>query len=164
MLLRAAKLQLLRELLPVDEEIGHISQGWGGSGGARRPEGCKAMGQWDMFGNCQRTQFILMPSSVAFRESSCFLIFSCCHLVTKLCPTLATPWIVAHQAPLSTEFPTQEYLSELPFPSPGDLLDHLGMILGWSSWDHLPSLLDCRWILYHWATWEAQVAGKGNIS
>ena len=34
-----------------------------------------------------------------------------------------TPWTVAHQAPLSMEFSRQEYWSELPFPSPGDLSD-----------------------------------------
>ena len=34
----------------------------------------------------------------------------------------ASPWTVAHQAPLSTGFPRQEYWSGLPFPSPGDLL------------------------------------------
>ena len=33
----------------------------------------------------------------------------------------ATPWTVAHQAPLSMVFPRQEHWSELPFPSPGDL-------------------------------------------
>ena len=32
-----------------------------------------------------------------------------------------TPCTVAHQAPLSMEFSRQEYWSELPFPSPGDL-------------------------------------------
>ena len=32
-----------------------------------------------------------------------------------------TPWTVAHQAPLSTGFPRQEYWSGLPFPSPRDL-------------------------------------------
>ena len=31
------------------------------------------------------------------------------------------PWTVAHQAPLCMEFSRQEYLSGLPFPSPGDL-------------------------------------------
>ena len=35
----------------------------------------------------------------------------------------ATSWIVAHQAPLSMGFSRQEYWSELPFPSPGDLPD-----------------------------------------
>ena len=41
--------------------------------------------------------------------------------VTQLCPTLVTPWTVACQAPLSMEFPRQEYWSGLPFPSPGHL-------------------------------------------
>ena len=35
----------------------------------------------------------------------------------------ATPGTVAHQVPLSTGFPRQEYWSGLPFPSPGDLLN-----------------------------------------
>ena len=35
----------------------------------------------------------------------------------------ATPWTVAHQAPLSTGFPRQQYWSGLPFPTPGDLPD-----------------------------------------
>ena len=30
----------------------------------------------------------------------------------------ATPWAIAHQAPLSRAFPRQEYWSRLPFPSP----------------------------------------------
>ena len=34
---------------------------------------------------------------------------------------LATPWIVAHQAPPSMAFSRQEYWSGLPFPSPGVL-------------------------------------------
>ena len=33
----------------------------------------------------------------------------------------AIPWTVAHQPPLSMKFSKQEYCSELPFPSPGDL-------------------------------------------
>ena len=40
-------------------------------------------------------------------------------LVTKLCPTLMTPWTIAQHSPLSMAFPKQEYQSELP--SPGDL-------------------------------------------
>ena len=35
----------------------------------------------------------------------------------------ATPWTVAHQAPLSMEFYRQEYWSGWPFPSPGDRSD-----------------------------------------
>ena len=34
-----------------------------------------------------------------------------------------TPWTIVHQVPLSMEFPSQEYWSELPFLTPGDLLD-----------------------------------------
>ena len=37
------------------------------------------------------------------------------------CPTLATPWTVARQAPLCMEFSRQEYWSGLPLPSLGDL-------------------------------------------
>ena len=35
----------------------------------------------------------------------------------------ATPWTVAHQAPLSMGFSRQEYWSGVPLPSPGMLLD-----------------------------------------
>ena len=35
----------------------------------------------------------------------------------------ATPWTVAHQAPLPMGFSRQEHWSGLPFPSPGDLPD-----------------------------------------
>ena len=35
----------------------------------------------------------------------------------------ATPWIIAHQDPLSREFSRQEYCRGLPLPSPGRLLD-----------------------------------------
>ena len=35
----------------------------------------------------------------------------------------ATPWTVAHQAPLSMRFSRQEYWSGLPFPPPEDLPD-----------------------------------------
>ena len=41
--------------------------------------------------------------------------------VVKSCPTFATPWTVACQAPLSMGFFRQEYWSGLPFSSPGDL-------------------------------------------
>ena len=55
----------------------------------------------------------------------------------------ATPWIIAHQASLSTEFFRQEYWSGLPFPPPGSLL-HPG--------------ISCigRQVLYQCTSWEAQ--------
>ena len=42
----------------------------------------------------------------------------CDGLVTKLCPTLATPWTVSCQAPLSMRIPRQEQWNGLPFPFP----------------------------------------------
>ena len=44
-------------------------------------------------------------------------------LAAQSCPTLATPWTVAHQAPLSMGFSKQEYWSGVLFLSPGDLPD-----------------------------------------
>ena len=44
-------------------------------------------------------------------------------LVAKLCPTLATLWTVARQAPLSMGFSRQGSWNGLPCPSPGDLPD-----------------------------------------
>ena len=37
------------------------------------------------------------------------------------CVDSATPWTIAHQVPLSMGFSWQEYWSEQPLPSPGDL-------------------------------------------
>ena len=65
-------------------------------------------------------------------------------LVAKLCPTLVTPWTVAHQAALSTGFPRQEYWSELLFPSPGCLPD-TGIEMG---------LLHCSGLFIGWDTME----------
>ena len=47
-------------------------------------------------------------------HSLCARLFSCVQL-------FATPWTLVHQAPLSMEFPRQEYWSRLPFPTLGDL-------------------------------------------
>ena len=38
--------------------------------------------------------------------------------VTQACPTPATPWTAAYQAPPSMGFSRQEYWSGLPLPSP----------------------------------------------
>ena len=47
----------------------------------------------------------------------------CSCLATKSYPTLCNPKTVALQAPLSMQFPRQEYWRGLPFPSPGALPD-----------------------------------------
>ena len=51
--------------------------------------------------------FIALSLKVKVKSLSCVLL-------------VATPWTVAHQVPLSMEFPRQEYWSWLPFPSPGN--------------------------------------------
>ena len=51
-----------------------------------------------------------------------FLLIGSLHALVLSCVKLfATPFTVAHQAPLSMGFPKQEYWSRLPFPSPEDL-------------------------------------------
>ena len=70
---------------------------------------------------------ILLPAGDGRVEKVCpctikYLICVCVS-VAQLYPTLATPWTVAHQAPLSKGFSRQEYWRGLPFPSPGDLPD-----------------------------------------
>ena len=49
-------------------------------------------------------------------ETCVLSCFSCVWLFMTL-------WTVAHQAPLFMGFSRQEYWSELPFPSPGHLMD-----------------------------------------
>ena len=65
----------------------------------------------------------------------------------------ATPWTVAHQAPLSMGFSQQEFWSELPFPPPGDLPDP-GITL-----QSLASPVLAGWFFFFFTTsttWEAQ--------
>ena len=49
----------------------------------------------------------------------------CCAVLSRFSHVqlFASPWTVAHQAPLSMRFSKQEYWSGLPFPPPGDLPD-----------------------------------------
>ena len=53
-----------------------------------------------------------------------------CACVLSHVRLFATPWVVAHQAPLSLRFPREEYWNGLLFPSPGDLPD-LKITLTW---------------------------------
>ena len=62
---------------------------------------------------------LIIQSEVSQKEKHQYSMLS--HL--SRVQLFATPWIVAHQAPLSMEFSRLEYWSGLPFPSPGDLLD-----------------------------------------
>ena len=61
-------------------------------------------------------------------------------------PVFGALWTVAHQAPLSTEFPRQEYWSGLPFPPPFRTQEsNQASCISYTS----------RQILYPCATWEA---------
>ena len=70
----------------------------------------------------------------------------------QLCPKFATPWTVAHQAPLSMEFPRQEYWSGLPFPIPGDFPEP-----GIEPASPVSPALAGGWILYQCATCKAHI-------
>ena len=64
------------------------------------------------------TQYLKISSSVLY-----FLVVLVGGLFVKLYQTLASPWTIAHQVPLSVGFSSQDYWSGLPFSSPGDLSD-----------------------------------------
>ena len=76
-------------------------------------------------------RFVILMNIHVIVCSVCCLSLS--HLVLS-----ATPWTVAHQAPLSMEFSREEYWSGLSFPSPGIFLTR-----------------HCRQSLYCFTTWEA---------
>ena len=59
----------------------------------------------------------LLHLSVSLNQVLCVCVCS----VSQLCRVFVTSWMVTCQAPVSVGFPRQEYWSELPFPSPGDL-------------------------------------------
>ena len=64
------------------------------------------------------------------------------------------PWTVARQAPLYMRFPRQEYQSGSHFLLQEIFLTHRLNLC----------LLHCRWILYHWATWEARIRLLQSVS
>ena len=79
--------------------------------------------------------YVCSKKTEEFRHKECLLCVWCCPKcwcvpsVSYLCvcvshlvvPNFATPWTVAHWAPLSMEFSRQEYWSGWLFPTPGDL-------------------------------------------
>ena len=71
-----------------------------------------------------------------------------------LSDSLATPWMVAHQAPLSVGFSRWEHWCGLTHPPPG-ALPHSGI-------EPMSPESPCTggWILSHWATWEACILGR----
>ena len=81
-----------------------------------------------------------------------FMAPLCMHACVLSCfshvQLFVTPWTAAHQAPLSVEFPRQEYWRGLPFPSPGDLPNQGSNLC----------LLHCWWSLYHCTTREVNTS------
>ena len=81
-----------------------------------------------------------MSEFVKFGRATCMSTLLWCAVLRCFSHVqlFSTPWTVAFQALLSMGFSRQEYWSELPFPSPGDL-PHPGFE---------PGLVHCRPILY----------------
>ena len=99
----------------------------------------------------------IVPGHIfAFQWMLCVCVCSCvcvCVCVCVFCYSVVSeslwPQTVAHQDPLSMEFPEQNYWSEPPFP----LLGHPSNP---GTGPRVPaSLCTGRQILYHWASWEA---------
>ena len=64
---------------------------------------------------CSPMDYSLLGSSVHEISQAVILEWVASHV-----RLFATPWTIAHQAPLSMRFPRREYWSGLPFPSPED--------------------------------------------
>ena len=68
--------------------------------------------------------FLLPNFPVYFLHPHCACVWVCvCLCVLSRVWVFATPWTVAHQAPLSMGFPRQEYWSGLLFLTPGEVPD-----------------------------------------
>ena len=109
-----------------------------GSRDSSRVDFCRSAFPW-LAGSC------LLPASSHGFPLVCVCVRSCFSRVRLP----ATPWTVAHQAPLSTGFTRQECWSELPCPSPGHLPDPGIKLMSPAS--QVDSL--------HWATGEAPLSG-----
>ena len=66
--------------------------------------------------------FLYLSNSKKYTKLRYACVLSCSVMFNYL-QLFATPWTVAHQAPLSTEFSRQECWSGLPLPTPEDLPD-----------------------------------------
>ena len=64
---------------------------------------------------CPLLLLATLPQSLWPTASRSHFLF----LITVMSDSFATPWTVAHQAPLSMGLPKQEYWSGLPFTPPG---------------------------------------------
>ena len=67
----------------------------------------------------------------------CVRVCVCVHVSHSVISNSATPWTVVCQAPLSMEFPRQEYWSKLPFLLQG-IFPTQGLILHLLNWQTIP--------------------------
>ena len=79
-------------------------------GRSHMPQGAKQLLKPVVWNPCSATRGTTIVRSLC--------VCTCAHSPVRL---FATPWTVAHQAPLSMGFPRQEYWSGLPIPPPEDL-------------------------------------------
>ena len=86
----------------------------------------------------------MCPHFTVLLSAVCVCVLSCFSCV-RLFATPRAPL----QAPLSMEFSRQEYWSQLPFPTPGDL-----PYSGWKPYLLRPDI--GRQTFYHCATWEVR--------
>ena len=92
---------------------GLILPQWEIYGGDGKPSpGAGALETWHFFPSAGWS-YVLVPQTMSS--------FKARMLGCPVISNSATPWTVAHQAPLSMGVPSQEYWSGLPFPHPGDL-------------------------------------------
>ena len=71
--------------------------------------------------------------------------------VAQSCPTLATPWTTAHQAPPSMGFSRQEYWSGVPLPSPnGTLVNSVCILAIYFNW-RIRAQCDFSWNKKCWS-------------
>ena len=97
------------------------------------------------------TKLVTCITTVQFSNSAklAFIIVYMCALVLSFIQLFATPWTVAHQAPLSLGFSRQEYWNGLPFPPPGNLPNP-----GIESTSLTYPALAGTFFFYHCTTWE----------
>ena len=88
----------------------------------------------------------------------CVCVWVCVCACSVVSDSFATPWTIAPQAPLSMEFSRLEIGGRLPYPPPGDLFNP-----GIKPGSHYVFCIS-KYILYHWATWEAHACRNDNSS
>ena len=82
----------------------------------------------------------------------------CACQIASVMSNSATPWTLAHQAPLFMGFSRQEYWSGLPCPPPGDLSEP-GI-----EPTSLMSPVEAGWFFTTNTTWEDEVGGLSHYS